>query len=516
MDYIRRVALNRDGSLLAASSQLWTRSESHADGEVMLWKLPQRELLFKSSGLDIVKLAFSEDDQRLAAYTLGPPAMVWLWSVPEGKPVERWGSSEAGQAMALAPGGHVLATAGTDQFIRLFEMGQTNHTPRLLEGHTNAICSLKFAADGRLISASKDHTVRVWDIRQSPSSQAFSLPPGRMICAPNAQAQRIVSVNLINLTFEDWDIESGQFLRQRPIQGAEVLLPHGATSSERKRTLLGNWLIVGELPDGDSRVRVMLTSADSGSPAWDLRAVTGDGWVYAWNAESGELVYSNKVAPTLGPTVYPVADHTKLVLIEDSKFTFSSYDLKTHQREAFPELIAMYSCKPAVSPNSRLFTYFTTSGQVKVWDAIRNETKSIVKLPVEYTFTAFSPDSRWLAVANRSGRVQVFDIGTGQSVCGPLAGYLADTVRVDFSADSKSLVTYSGDRTAKIWNIASGREMISGLRLNPFLAGHLPTRLLPLDGNSIFESAGEGAIRLVRLPTLAEIDARENGAVKDP
>lgn len=77
----------------------------------------------------------------------------------------------------------------------------------------------------------------------------------------------------------------------------------------------------------------------------------------------------------------------------------------------------------------------------------------------------FSPNSRWLAVANRSGRVQVFDISTGESVCGPLAGHLAGTVRVDFSADSKSLVTYSSDRTAKIWNFASGREMISGLRL---------------------------------------------------
>jgi WD40 repeat protein len=302
------------------------------------------------------------------------------------------------------------------------------------------------------------------------------------------------------------------------MQGAEAILPHGTNSSgpPLQDDLIGNWLIVRGLPYGDSRVRVLLTFEDSGSPAWDLRAVTGDGRAYAWNAESGELVYSDKVAPTLGPAVYPVADHKKLVLLEDAKVTFSSYDLQTHQRERFPELIAIYSCKPAVSPDSRFFAYFTTSGQVKVWDAVSNQTKSIVTLPVENTATAFSPDSRWLAVANRSGHVQVFDIGTGQSVSGPLAGYSANTVRIGFSADGKSLVTYSRDGTATIWNIATGREMICGLQLNYFLTDHLPTRLLPLDGNSIFESAGEGAIRLVRLPTLAEIDARENGAVKNP
>ena len=110
------------------------------------------------------------------------------------------------------------------------------------------------------------------------------------------------------------------------------------------------------------------------------------------------------------------------------------------------------------------------------------------------------------------GQAQVWDARTGQLVCGPLA----EDSTVRFSADSKSLVTYSMDGIARIWNIATGREMISGLRVNWFLVGHTGWSLLPPDGNSVLESEGEGAIRVVRLPTLAESDALEARSAKKP
>ena len=63
------------------------------------------------------------------------------------------------------------------------------------------------------------------------------------------------------------------------------------------------------------------------------------------------------------------------------------------------------------------------------------------------------------------------------------------------------------DGTAKIWHVATSREMVSSLPVNWFLTFHWGWMALPLDGNSVIESAGEDAIRVVRLRTLAEIDA---------
>jgi WD40 repeat protein len=510
------IALNRDGSLLAEGRKDPYGHESSAEWAVMLWNVPQRQRLPLAGEVkDAVRLAFSDDDRWLAACTLGPPATVWLWSVPEGKLVSTWPASPGvGRALAFAPGGRVLATAGSDQVISLWETGQTNRQG-LLQGHLSEIRSLRFTADGHLVSASEDGTVCLWKNGQGPSTQpAFSLPAGRLICAQRADAHGMMTVNLTNLTFEEWDMVSGQRLRQTSMQGADAIL-----NGEPLTTgLLANWFVDTGVEPGVGRLKILWPPE---SPGWDLCATTGDGRVCIWNAQSGELVYSNKVASRLS-VAFPVAHHDKLVLVALVKRwerlfegTLSSYDLQTHRTELVEEHAVINPYTVDISPDGRLWGYITTNGQVKVWDAATKQTKSIIKLRTWEAIIRFSPDSRLLAVVKSQGEVQVWNAGTGE-LSDPLAGLLAVTTKVSFSADSRSLVTYSIDGTARIWNIATSREMISGLPLNSFLKSHLRWNLLPPDGNSVLESAGEGAIRVVRLPTFAEIDALEARSVKKP
>jgi WD40 repeat protein len=189
--------------------------------------------------------------------------------------------------------------------------------------------------------------------------------------------------------------------------------------------------------------------------------------------------------------------------------------LQTHRTELIEEHAALSPYALDITPDGRLWGYITINGQVKVWDLATKQTKSIINLPAWETIICFSPDSRWLAFVKTQGDIWVWNAGTGE-LSAPFGGLLAVAAKVSFSADSKSLVTYSLDGTARIWNIATGREMISGLPLNLFLRRHLRWNLLPPDGNSVLESAGEGAIRVVRLPTLAEIDALEARSAQKP
>jgi Tol biopolymer transport system component/uncharacterized protein YgiM (DUF1202 family) len=67
-------------------------------------------------------------------------------------------------AVAFAPNGQILATAGGDQTIRLWEPS-TGRDISVLRGHMGTIRALAFSPDSRLLaSGSADTTIRLWDV----------------------------------------------------------------------------------------------------------------------------------------------------------------------------------------------------------------------------------------------------------------------------------------------------------------------------------------------------------------
>src|SRR5262249_25576850 len=100
--------------------------------------------------------------------------VVRLWDAQTGAPV--WAQAEPHgvvYAVAVAPDGQVLASAGADGSIQLRDV-ETGAVRLGRAGHKGAATSSDFTADGRtLVSGGADQCVRFWDV---PTGQ-----PGRVL-----------------------------------------------------------------------------------------------------------------------------------------------------------------------------------------------------------------------------------------------------------------------------------------------------------------------------------------------
>ncbi|MSQ94808.1 MAG: WD40 repeat domain-containing protein [Gemmataceae bacterium] len=69
-------------------------------------------------------------------------------------------------AVAFAPDGKTLASAGADNVVRLWEVG-TWKPKGVLKGHTDCVCAVAYSSDGKwLATGSFDHTAKVWNVEK--------------------------------------------------------------------------------------------------------------------------------------------------------------------------------------------------------------------------------------------------------------------------------------------------------------------------------------------------------------
>jgi WD40 repeat protein len=258
------LAFTTDRSLLASAGR---------DGPVRIWTVASQSgerASVTKSGEIFRALAFAPTGRVLAAGAGSQSGLGWVFNLTDKSPQEvatLRGARGQIAALAFSPDGKLVAGAGEDQTLRIWEPGPgfRGDSRAILLGHTRAITAVTFAPDGTTVAtAAQDATVRLWTLGRIRSSQravlthpaevgalAF-LPDGktlatgcrdgvirlwdasainptvraeltglaggaRVVLAPDAAT--LVGVN-DGTRVLNWDLQSGKVLREWEVPGA--------------------------------------------------------------------------------------------------------------------------------------------------------------------------------------------------------------------------------------------------------------------------------------------------------
>jgi WD40 repeat protein len=451
-------AISPDGSVLA----------SYERPMMAVWNLASGEQIanFRPASY-VVEEAFTPDGRTLALALINENS-VELYNVNPWKYQGRIGRMPGRlRCMAISPDGHLIATAGQDEVVRLWDLA-TKREVRQLRGHRGGIVSLAFSPDGRrLASGAYDCTVRLWDVNPAPGPPAITNTFGAF--AFDAQGRRVLTQDQQgNATL--WDLATRQPLAVWTNAGFDEAIHLGGA----------NW-ILSQRPDTNSPPQLAFLNSDA-------------------TTENKTLQLKGISSPCLVTSISP---NGRVCVTGHQNGTVAFWDATTgaFRHSSRPQTNQVFRFSFAAD-SQRLASVTWDRTFITTWDVAKGEPLSERLFGLRSpTALAVSSDGRQYVMggASTGNAIRLFDLISSEPV-GRLLGHLDDARRLAFSPDGRTLASTSLDRTLKLWNMATGRilltlaegELLENLAFSP-------------DGTWLGVETATGQLRLWHAPALNQI-----------
>ena len=488
---IRNIEYSPDGSQVAVTTSIGVWLHDAQTGK----ELELKKRYSNSNAL------FSPDHKRYVTYEY-PIRWVQLWDSRNSKHIiTLTGHKEKINTVKFSLDSNTIATTSDDKTIRLWD-ARTGKYLKTLTGHTEPVYAVEFSPDGETIaSGSADKTIRLWNMHTGKLIKTFTeaqtpiefSPDGKVLLGRSGSPRQIQMLNVMtgeliktlhwsslvrSVVFSAdsniiaagdydgmirlWDATTGQTIKTFKAHTDTVVdvvfSPDGKTlatagrddtmrwwdiqTAENIKTFseyLGGYSGMKYSPDGktiaiERHDKVWLRDASTGK-----HLITFEGHT--------EYIAGSAFSPKKNIIATGSADKTARLWNADTGESIRTLTGHTH---------TVYT--PVFSPDGNKLATHCRDNTLRLWDI--NTGKNIITHERErqgMNFT-FSPDSQILAIGSDAGAVSLLNTDTGEKIR-TLLGHSSYVHPPLFSSNGNTMVTYSKDRSVRLWNVHTGENI---------------------------------------------------------
>ena len=479
------IGLSPDGRFLALAV---SKHRSKRKTPIHLWDTSNSKLLFTLSGHErsIQSLAFSPDSKTLASGDNFRTIKLWNMNTQESQ--ISFKAPISFSALAFSPNGKTLVSGGHDGSIYLWDatakqqgwLGKIGRffPKQRLTRHKYTISDITYSPDGnRLLTGSRDGTIRVWDANTGRQQLACSGHASEVVnLAISEENNALKTGHFMNYQIQNWDTNVGHHLTGTFFNWKSPL----AISSDAKYVVIKDWSPENtyELWDtSEKRKRLTITGIEV--PPYKiptfvfsnvgnrLATATQDEQIcklHIWNIP----IQTKPILKRLLTNVKTIAPVYTLNSSTGSLSTLAlspNGDLLASGGE--DKIIHLWDIEKGTKrltltgqKNEIRRLVFSPSGktlasmgydEIYIWDVISGERISSGRTNEVCRCLRFSPDETSIVSGGSNGTIQVRETRTF-NVSKILKGHTDLVNDLAFFPDGKTLATASRDGTVILWD----------------------------------------------------------------